>query len=270
MTRKLVGRNLPPVPRLSAEWLGATGFVVVALALLIGALAITLGSGAGVQSEIATRRPNSQAAPNAELALLSSKPTPTARVIASPVPKRSNPTLTDKPLPRLTDTPSPVPTTTVAEKPQGHNKPFVVRFGAADWQGGYFGGDAEWYGRAWTAVYRANSANSRASLLVQLPALPRAPATLTVSGVDDEWPGNNPISITVNGVEIFSGPSPFASWDGGGPHEGSVWTQVAFAVPTGLLHAGANEIALENLSQAANVRSSPYVLVSDAVLVIDR
>jgi hypothetical protein len=90
-----------------------------------------------------------------------------------------------------------------------------------------------------------------------------------VSGVDDEWSGNNPIAITVNGVEIFLGPSPFASWDGGGSHAGAVWSQASFVVPTGLLHEGANEIVLANLSQAAKFRSSPYVLVSDAVLEID-
>jgi hypothetical protein len=187
----------------------------------------------------------------------------------SPVPSRSGPAPTDKPRPRPTITPSPESSTAIAAKPQGDDKPFAFRFGAADWQGGFYGGDAKWYGRTWTAVYSADSSNPRATLTVYLSALPQAPATLTVSGVDDEWAGNNPISITVNGVEIFSGPNPFANWDDEGLGEGDVWSQASFAVPAGLLHEGANEITLANLSQSAKFSSSPYVLVSDAILEFD-
>jgi hypothetical protein len=269
MIPKPVRRDIPQVPRLSSEWLGAIAVAVVALALLIGALALTLGSGSDVQSENVTRLPNSQAAPKAELSLLSSKPTPTARVIRALVPKRSDPTPTNEPRPRPTVTPSPSPATVVAANPQGHDTPLVFRFGAADWQGGYSGGDDEWFGRTWTAVYSANSSYPRATLSVNLRAQPQASATLTVTGVDDEWSGRNPIVITVNGVEIFSGPSPFANWDDNGLGEGKVWSQVSFAVPEGLLHEGANKITLANRSKSANNGSPPYVLLSDAVLEIE-
>jgi hypothetical protein len=41
--------HIPESPRLSSDWLGAAAFVVVALALLVGTLTITLGGGADMQ-----------------------------------------------------------------------------------------------------------------------------------------------------------------------------------------------------------------------------
>jgi hypothetical protein len=143
-----------------------------------------------------------------------------------------------------------------------------LQFSAADWQGGYFRGDAEWYGRAWTAIYGAQSPHPRASLTFSLAAAPRDPATLTITGLDDEWAGNNPIVIAVNGVEIFAAPSPFVSWDGVGHGEQAGWTAIPFTVPASLLHEGANEIALANQAPSASFGSPPYILVSDAVLEI--
>jgi hypothetical protein len=256
-------------PRLSSDWLGAVVFVIVALALLVGALTLTLSDGTGVQSEDVSPLPDSQAAPHAGLELLSSAPTSTPRVIRTPVSNQSNPTPGDKPLSTPTVTPSPQVANAVAPKPQGQTKPFVFRFGAADWHGGYFRGDAEWYGRAWTAVYGAYSPNPSASLTVYLTAVPRVPASLTISGLDDEWSSKNPIVITVNGVEIFSGPSPFGNWDGIGQGEQAVWSQNSFAVPKGLLHEGANDVSVQNLAQSTNFSAPPYLLLSDAILEID-
>jgi hypothetical protein len=269
MKLKLKRRHILESPPLSSEWLGAAVLATLALALLVGALAITNGVGTDVQSEDDSHVPNYLGPSNAGLALISAKPTSTARVIKSPVPNTSDLTPSKSPRSRPTSTPSPQPPKNVTAKPQAQAKKFVFRFGAADWRGGYFRGDTEWYGRAWTAVYGTSSPSPRASLNVYLTAIPRAPASLTISGLDDEWSGTNPISISVNGVEIFSGPSPFANWDGIGLGEQAVWSEISFAVPKGVLHEGANEIAVANLSPTANFSSPPYVLVSNAILEID-
>ena len=106
----------------------------------------------------------------------------------------------------------------------------------------------------------------RAALYVSLDADPRGEATLTITGLDDEAEGNNPIRIQVNGVEIYNGPSPFPTWDGVGAGESAAWTSVAFTVRAGVLRAGTNEIALSNLSQAANFDSPPWVNISYTTL----
>jgi hypothetical protein len=145
---------------------------------------------------------------------------------------------------------------------------FAVDFAAADWAGGYFRGDALAYGRPWVAVYGAQSAYPRATLAFALDAAPIGTATLTVTGLDDELAGSTPISLEVNGQQVFAGPSPFASWDGRGDGAGAAWTTVAFELPAGLLVAGRNEVALANLAPAGNFGAPPYVLLADASLEV--
>ena len=71
---------------------------------------------------------------------------------------------------------------------------------------------------------------------------------------------------TVNGVEVFAGPSPFPAWDGVGNGENAQWGELRLSIPAGTLVAGANEIVVANLVDSANVGLPPYVLLSDATL----
>jgi serine/threonine-protein kinase len=186
-------------------------------------------------------------------ATATSAPSPTVTATRTPLPTRT-PQPTQTPAP--TEIPPPPP-------PVSHS------FGAADWQGGYYQGNGAWYGRAWTAVYGAQSPYPAATLTFELDAEPTGAATLTVVGLDDEYGGTNPIRITVNGVEIFNGAAPFASWDAIGRGEGAAWTPANFSVPAGVLRAGANQITVSNLSPSANFGLPPYLLLSDAKLDID-
>ena len=144
----------------------------------------------------------------------------------------------------------------------------TLAFGAGDWRGGYYRGDGEWYGRAWTAVYGAQSAYPAATLAFELPAAPAGPGRLTLVGLDDEFAGANPIVVVVNGVEVYNGAAPFPSWDAVGRGESAAWTAVAVTVPAGVLRAGGNEVTVANLSPSANFGQPPYVLLSDAVLEV--
>jgi eukaryotic-like serine/threonine-protein kinase len=255
-------------PSLDFDWLVALVLVVIAIGLLVAALATTFGGGSEVKSENGTRLPDNHAASRADFALLSSAPaaTSTPRVIRSPTPTKPLPTPTHRPRPSRTPTPSREPTNTLPAKPQNQAMPIALQFGAADWQGGSFHG--EWYGKAWTTVYGAQSPYPSATLTFSLTAVPNAPAKLTITGLDDEWAGTNPITITVNGVEIFSAPCPFASWDGVSQGVQAAWTPIAFTVPEDLLHEGKNKILLTNDAQSASFSSPPWVLVSDVVLEI--
>ena len=70
------------------------------------------------------------------------------------------------------------------------------------------------------------------------------------------------MAITVNGAAVFSGPSPWQSWDGAGNGENAAWTSVAIVVPAAILHAGANQLVVANTEPAANFGVAPYVLLS--------
>jgi hypothetical protein len=162
-----------------------------------------------------------------------------------------------------------VPINEVAPTEQSAVEPTTTQFDAADWQGSYYRGDATWYGRAWTAIYGAQSEYPAASLTVSLAAAPSAEATLTITGLDDEWAGSNPMVVSVNGVEIYSGDAPFPSWDGVGQGEQAEWTAAVFTVPTGVLQAGTNEIKVSNQAPTATFGAPPYILLSDAQLEIN-
>ena len=143
-----------------------------------------------------------------------------------------------------------------------------LRFTAEDWAGGYYRGDSQAYGRPWVAVYGALSAYPRATLGFTLDATPGRAATISITGLDDEWETLNPISLEVNGQAVYTGPSPFVNWDGVGNGANAAWTTVPFTIPSGLLRAGPNEITVANRSPAASFDAPPYVLLADAVLEI--
>lgn len=184
-------------------------------------------------------------------------PTPTASPTPSPSPSPApSPSPSATPVPP-TQTPTTLPTPALSTR---------VAFTAADWSGGYYRGDALAYGRPWVALYGAQSAYSRAVLTVTLDDAAAGPATLTLTGLDDEWAAANDLALEVNGQRVFTGPSPFLNWDGVGTGAGAAWTAVAFELPVGLLRTGSNEIAVANLTSGANFGVPPYVLLAEAAL----
>jgi hypothetical protein len=173
-------------------------------------------------------------------------------------------------VPSATALPSPTPTATAPPPtvaPTTPASPNVrIAFAAENWDGGFYRGDGQAYGRPWVAVYGSSSAYPRASLPFALEAAPDGPAIVTIVGLDDEWAERNEIALEVNGQVVFTGPSPFANWDGVGDGANAAWTSVPFSIPAGSLRAGPNEIALANLNPAGNFNAPPYVLVSDVTL----
>ena len=142
----------------------------------------------------------------------------------------------------------------------------AATFTSADWIGAFYRGDAQSYGRPWSAIYGAASEYPRATIRFRLDARPSGPAMLRLTGLDDELAELNPITIEVNGQQVFSGPSPFLNWDGIGNGEDAAWTEVAVTIPADVLERGRNEITIANLSPSGNFNAPPYVLLADATL----
>src|SRR5215213_890777 len=137
---------------------------------------------------------------------------------------------------------------------------------AAGWEGAYRPRDTLYFGRPWVAIYGNLSAYPQATAAVRLDAPPTGAATLTLTGIDDEWLDLNPIAIEVNGQQVFAGASPFANWDGTKTGAATAWTPVTITIAPELLRAGRNRITIANLSPSVTVGSPPYVLLGDASL----
>jgi hypothetical protein len=186
-------------------------------------------------------------------------PTPAPTATATAVPP--TPTIA---IPTATATPqSPAAVPTIAPSPGR-----LVTFTAQDWEGGYYRGDSQAYGRPWVALYGAQSAYPRARLTFSLDADAAGETILTVTGLDDEWSAPNEISLEVNGVQVFAGPSPFPNWDGVGNGANAAWTSISFTIAPGILRAGPNTIEIANRTPGSNYNAPPYVLLTDATLQI--
>ena len=197
-------------------------------------------------------------------------PTPTATAAPTlPPPPTATPLPTATPAPTATPLPTATPSPTPPAAPTlAPARDVRLQFTAEDWVGGYYRGDSQAYGRPWTAVYGALSDYPRATLGFTLDATPGRAATISITGLDDEWETLNPIALEVNGEAVYSGPSPFVNWDGIGNGANAAWTTVPFTIPSGVLRAGPNEITFANLTPVASFNSPPYVLLADAVLEI--
>lgn len=227
---------------------------------------------APTQAPATSPTPTASAVPTAPITQEPRPPataTPTPWLIAADAP-----TVTPRPrataFPSATASPLLPPTVTAPPPTAAPTTPAApavrIAFAAENWIGGFYRGDGETYGRPWIAVYGALSAYPRASLPFALEAAPDGPAIVTIIGLDDEWAERNEIALEVNGQVLFTGPSPFANWDGVGDGADADWTSAQFSIPAGSLRAGPNEIALANLNPSGNFNAPPYVLVADATL----
>jgi hypothetical protein len=159
----------------------------------------------------------------------------------------------------------PAPPDEEADEGDSEDEGDELSFAADAWAGGYFRGDAEFYGRPWTAVYGALSDYPSATLVLPMTDDPTEPVELVFDGLDDEAPAINPIALEVNGQRVFEGEAWFAEWDGVGNGANAPWTTVRITIPPDLLVKGDNRVTLRNLTESANFGSTPYVLLSEGV-----
>jgi len=209
----------------------------------------------------ATIRPSPPAAPPTPAAVIA-KPTRTATAAATATPKRKKPQATATSVPEVAIELSGPTIAAVNEV-----VPVSRDFAASDWQGG-FTGDQSWYGRPWIALYGAQSQDPQASISFTLASAPSGRTKILIDGLDDEWPGNVSVAISVNGVSIFAGASPWETWNGEGHGEHANWTTASLSIPAGTLRVGDNQIVVANTEPADNFGTGPYVLLSGASLAM--
>jgi hypothetical protein len=218
-----------------------------------------------------TPRPRAAATPSPRrTAAEAETPPPRAIPAGTPPPSAaSNATVTATPAPAATPRQTVTAPTTPqpsAAAPAAAGSAAVIP--AAVWEGAYRPRDALHFGRPWVAIYGDLSVYPRATAFVRLDVAPTGPATLTLTGIDDEWLDLNPIAVEVNRQQVFTGASPFANWDGTTTGAPTPWTPVTITIAPELLRAGRNRIAIANLSPSITVGSPPYVLLGDASLQV--
>ena len=136
-----------------------------------------------------------------------------------------------------------------------------------DWSGAYPDVVTAVYGRDCVAIYGVNSQYPSATLTFVADAAASGEAELTLTGLDDEWSGQNLIEVTVNGEVVYEGASGFKSWN---PSTSQVaWSQITISFDSDLIVDGENEITVTNGAQAANFGTPPYVLLAQAEVVIN-
>jgi serine/threonine-protein kinase len=207
---------------------------------------------------------------------------PTAEPTDTPRPSRTpRPTRTPVP-PTPEEEDSGAPTIAPSDNSAGSDEPdeqgnqgeeetsqsVTLDFGPDAWEGGYYRGDSGFLGRPWVAIYGAQSGRGQITLSFTLDDDPTGEATLTITGINDEWASPNPMIIEVNGREIYNGPCPFPAWDGRGNGEDAVWGTTSWTIPARTLQAGRNTITISNLTNSAATNAPPYIDISTTTIEI--
>jgi hypothetical protein len=140
-------------------------------------------------------------------------------------------------------------------------------------QGGFRNTGASIYRqRSATWVYGAQTAFSTMSASFDLPGPPAGAARLVVVGLDSEDGPKTPISVSVNGAELFSGPAPFENDTADPDFENAPapWREQAWTIPPAALRAGPNTVEIRNLAASTSVGTPPFFMIDQARVEIGR
>jgi predicted Ser/Thr protein kinase len=142
----------------------------------------------------------------------------------------------------------------------------TIRFEDADWQGGFQPAAGRTYGgRSATWIYGSSTEYSTMRAQFTADGDLAGTATLTVEGMDSEGRPKTPISIKVNGVEIYNGPNPLPDDDI--PLDTGTWASYSWTFDAALLRVGRNEVSISNLEPGAFSRP-PFFMLDFAELSV--
>ncbi len=244
---------------------------------------------APTETPVPTEPPTNTPAPTATP---TETPEPTAVPTATPPPTLAP---TDPPAPTPTDTPEQLPTetpplivprssdvesdegSTVGSDQSGDDGissgsdtegpgTVTLDFTASDWQGAYFQETGNM--RAWSGVYALSTGYGSGSLGFNLDGTPASDTfSLTVDGMTSENWSEVPMSLLINGEEVYEGTSPFPTWNG---VEGEQpWATVNVELPTSVLQQGENTVTFVNGVEQGDFSRPPYILLAGGTLTIE-
>ena len=104
---------------------------------------------------------------------------------------------------------------------------------------------------------RPTGAAARMTVRLSMERVPRGNAFLFLDATDDDAPTQCPIRISLNGQELFRGPSGFPD---------SQWLSRRFPIAPGVLKVGSNELSIDNLSPEGAKGMPPWFMVARCAL----
>lgn len=124
----------------------------------------------------------------------------------------------------------------------------TVRLEDGTWQGGYnlSQGASRYGGRSATWIYGNTTEYSVMRVSFEVIGQPAGEAQLLIEGMDSEGRQKTPISIAVNGTEIYNGPNPLPDDDL--PLETGTWASNTWSFDAAVLEPGRNQITISNLA----------------------
>lgn len=143
--------------------------------------------------------------------------------------------------------------------PSGNGQ--AVSFDGTALQGGYTKLDKTYYGTQAAALYGSGSGYASGTLTFDYPnASSSARTTISLLGLDDELAKSEPISVMLNGTEIYNGESTFNPWDPNA--KGLQWSHLDIRADTGLLRASGNTLVITDLAGGGAVNQPPWVMIT--------
>lgn len=211
------------------------------------------------------------------------EPPPTQTPVPTPTapPPTQTPVPTETPLPPPTETPEPVPTDPPIESVEtnpsaadqtdgsdGEGAPgtMTLDIAASDWRGAYFQETGNL--RPWSAVYAQSTGYGEGTLRFTVDGEPASDTfNLTVDGMTSENWTELPISISVNGQRVYTGDSPFPTWNGVDGQQ--PWGTASIDLPVSVLQPGENTLTFTNRVVEGEFSRPPYILLAGGTLTIE-
>lgn len=202
--------------------------------------------------------------------LVPTLPAPTPRIEllppdAVPVPT-PEPTNSLEPSPFVASTPpllEPTAPPATPVPPQATSgEELVIRLEDTDWSGG-FRNPGGYRGRSATWIYGTSTQYTTMQATFTLDIQPVGEATLAIEGMDSEGRAKTPISISVNGSEIYNGPNPLP--DDEYPFQVGTWATATWRFDAALLRPGQNTIVIRNLAPGS-FSLPPFFMLDYAIV----
>jgi hypothetical protein len=139
----------------------------------------------------------------------------------------------------------------------------TIRLEDTDWSGGFTLDDGIYGGRTAQWIYGTSTAYNTMVATFNIPGQPAGEVEFTVEGMDSENEPKTPISINVNGQEVYNGPNPLPDDDGvpiSELRDRGQWGNYTWHISANYFHAGSNEISISNQAEGKMGRPPFFML----------